>query len=104
MDGSFSDDELALIALLLDENEAEVKKMKRRNRKWVHPIFKKRKIEGEHWTSFKDLLKYDDKFYQYFRMPQSKFYELLKLIEPMLKNKIRRSVRQFHRQKDLQFV
>lgn len=29
-------------------------------------------------------MKYDDKFYQYFRMPQYKFYDLLKLIEPIL--------------------
>lgn len=84
MDESFSDNELALIALLLDDDEVEVKKIKKRSRKQVHPILKKRKLEGEHWTLFKDLLKYDDKFYQYFRMPQCKFYELLKLIEPML--------------------
>lgn len=47
-------------------------------------IKKKRKLEEEHWTLFKDLLQYDDEFYQYFRMQQYKFYDLLKLIEPML--------------------
>jgi len=85
MDKSFSDVELALIALLLDEDEADnQEKIKKRTRKWVHPMLKRRKLEGEHWTLFKDLLKYDDKFYQYFRMPQCKFYDLLKLVAPML--------------------
>ncbi|EFN89778.1 hypothetical protein EAI_13965, partial [Harpegnathos saltator] len=76
-------DKLALTILLLDEEEAELKEKikKKRNRKWVHPMLEKRKLEGEYWTLFKDLLKYDDKFDQYFRMPQCKFYDLLKLIE-----------------------
>jgi len=42
------------------------------------------KIVKEYWTLTKNKLKYDDKFYQYFRMPQCKFYDLLKLIAPML--------------------
>ena len=83
MDTSLSDGELAVIVLLLDE-EAKKKRIKRRKRKQVHLIIKKRKLDGEYYTLFKDLLKYDDKFNQYFRMPQCKFYDLLKLIEPKL--------------------
>ncbi|KAB0805116.1 hypothetical protein PPYR_02086 [Photinus pyralis] len=84
MDESSSDDDLAFVALLLDEEEAEGLKKKKKGRKWVHPILKHRKIEGEHWTLFKNLLKYDDKFYQYFRMPQYNFFDLLKSIGPDL--------------------
>lgn len=62
--GSSSDEELALIALLLDEETEVKKKEKRKGKKriWVHPILKKRKFDGEHWTLFEKLLKYDDKF------------------------------------------
>ena len=82
MSGSDSGEELILLALLLDEEEAAAKREKKRNRIWVRPILKKRKVDGEYWTLFNELLKYDDKFYQYFRMSQCKFFELLKCIEP----------------------
>lgn len=42
MDGSFSDKELALIALFLDESESEIKKANKRKRQWIHSILKKK--------------------------------------------------------------
>ncbi|EFN86516.1 hypothetical protein EAI_02079, partial [Harpegnathos saltator] len=60
------------------------KKKKKKSKMGVHPMLEKRKLEGGHWTLFKDLLKYDDKFDQYFRMPRCKLHDLLKLIEPVL--------------------
>lgn len=43
MDESFSDDELIVIPLLLDEDESQ--KYKKKNKKWIHSILKKRKLE-----------------------------------------------------------
>lgn len=43
--------------------------------KWAK---KERKVEREHCPLLKNLLKYGDKFYQYFRMPKCKFFELPK--------------------------
>ncbi|KAJ8981474.1 hypothetical protein NQ317_007000 [Molorchus minor] len=72
---SFSNCELAMIALLLDEeNEANSTK---RKRVWVHDMLKKRKTEGEYHTIYKELLNDETKFYQYFRMSIFQFNYLL---------------------------
>ncbi|EFN75411.1 hypothetical protein EAI_06725, partial [Harpegnathos saltator] len=80
-----SDDKLVLATLFLDEEKTGLKIMKERNQKWIHLMLKKRKLEKKHCTLFNDLLKYD-MYYQYFRMSECKFYDLLKLIEPILQN------------------
>lgn len=59
------------------------KRQKRRaHRWWVHPILQNRQELGEFHHLFPELLKYPDKFRNYFRMTKSEFYELLDLIKP----------------------
>lgn len=74
--------DLCCIALLLDEEE-ENKKRKRRF--GTHKIFKKRKISGEYWTLFRQLMDDEEKFLQYFRMPICDFNVLLGKIENSIK-------------------
>lgn len=61
---NFSDEEFLLIALLLDEDEANRKK----RRKWVHPSLLYRATEREFHTLFPQLLDDETKFFQHFRM------------------------------------
>lgn len=46
--------ELAMIAIALDEEERENNRRSRRY--WVHAALKKRKVEGEYWTLFRNIL------------------------------------------------
>ena len=50
---NFSTCKLAMIALLLDEEEENSRKGKRRT--WVHDILKTRQREGEYHTLYKQL-------------------------------------------------
>jgi len=78
----FSKEELCIIALLLDEDE---KKEKRRH--WVHPIWKFRDTEGEFATLYRGLVDHELKFYEYFRMSQNAFCDLLTKVEKYIKKK-----------------
>lgn len=49
---------------------------------FVRPIYASREVEGEYHTLFKEIIKDDEKFFNYTRMSQSSFYELLSLVEP----------------------
>lgn len=78
---NFSDDELTMIAILLDE-EDEDKTFSQRPRKfWVHPAWKKRETDGEFATLYKELIDDEMKFYEYFRMSMYSFNVLFKKIE-----------------------
>ncbi|EFN64842.1 hypothetical protein EAG_03612 [Camponotus floridanus] len=66
----FTDDELAMIAIILDEEEANEKTQKR---KWVHKAWKKRESEGEYVTLYKELIEDGRKFFEYFRMSENSF-------------------------------
>ena len=61
------------------------RRYKRRKNKrraiFVRPIYASREIEGEYHTLFKEIIKDDDKFFNYTRMSQSSFYELLSIVE-----------------------
>lgn len=72
-------EQLAMIAIILDEEEEECPKKTRRY--WIHNSLKKRKTEGEYWTLFRHLVDDEEKFFQYFRMCTFKFNDLLKKIE-----------------------
>ncbi|XP_014282671.1 uncharacterized protein [Halyomorpha halys] len=82
---TFTDQELMIIAIALDEeHEAEIK-VNRGKRKWVCDAWKKRDIEGEFATLFKELVDDETKFFQYFRMSEGTFNLLLKKVEMHLK-------------------
>lgn len=80
----FSENDLAVIALILDEEE---EKQLKKKRKWVHEAWKKREIEGEFNTLYKELVDDQTKFVQYFRMTESCFNILHDKIEIYLKKK-----------------
>ncbi|ERL87289.1 hypothetical protein D910_04684 [Dendroctonus ponderosae] len=61
-----------IISLLCEEEE---------QRKWVHEICKRRKLESEFATLFPQLIEHGEKLFQYFRMSYEKFQELLSIIK-----------------------
>lgn len=88
----FSDEELIMIAVALDdedrENEKCKTKEKMRNRSmWVHPSLIDRKTEGEYYTLYSHLVNDEDKFVQYFRMNTGTFEMILSRIEKKILKK-----------------
>ena len=58
---------------------------KKYNRKyWVHPINQTHKDFGEFHTLYKDLRKYPDRFYTYYRMSPEQFDAILAQIEHLI--------------------
>ena len=51
---------------------------------WVHPINQTRKDFGEFHTLYKDLRKYPDRFYTYYRMSTEQFDTILAQIEHLI--------------------
>ena len=82
-------EELAILALILDEDEENVERLKKsvekRKRLWVHQAWTKRGSEGEFITLYKELQDDASKFYEYFRMTPYTFNEFLKKLENSLK-------------------
>ncbi|XP_068082638.1 uncharacterized protein [Anabrus simplex] len=76
-----SDDELLMIAIVLDEEEKERKKQ------LVHPIWKSRDKEGEFSTLYKCLKDDEVKFHGHFRMSRNTFSKLFKKVEPLITRK-----------------
>ncbi|XP_050299931.1 uncharacterized protein LOC126738575 [Anthonomus grandis grandis] len=72
---NFSDEELLLIASLLDEDEPKPK----RKRKWVHPSLQYRSTRGEFHTLYPQLVDDETMFFQYFRMSKERFEMLLSI-------------------------
>jgi len=60
--------DLAIMALLLDEDENSNHEASKKHSIWVHDILKKRKIDGEYVTLCKMLEDHKEKFFKYFRM------------------------------------
>jgi hypothetical protein len=78
----FADIELALIAIILDEEEErELKKQK-----WVHEACVNRERDGEFGTLYKELIDDETKFSEYFRMSEYCFNILLSKIAIHLKH------------------
>lgn len=92
---SCEEDVLSVGLLLCDEEEEEEEIMQRKRSFWVHPINQKRRRLGEFYHLYPDLEKDPKKYFQYFRMTQCKFSELLDIIRPHLEyqnTKFRRAV------------
>jgi len=82
---SLSEDELAVIALILDEEESPRKKRKRNL--WVHKAWTERETEGEFFTLYKELVDDPTKFHQYFRMSEHAFNILFNTIADKIKRR-----------------
>ena len=63
------------VALLLLQLNFNVRRM------WVHPINNLRFEKGEYFILYPDLRKYEDKFFNWYRMSMKKFDYLLKMIQ-----------------------
>lgn len=87
---NFSIEELAIIALLLDEEDNIIKtrrKHKAMRRMWVHPSLLQRKKEGEYYTLYPHLINDEEKFLQYCRMDWTTFEMILKKITVKIEKK-----------------
>lgn len=80
---SSSEEEIIILAMLCEEEEEE-KEAKKKRRFWVHPINQKRKQYGEFHHLFPELKRFEEKFFQYFRMSQIKFDYFFLLSTPIL--------------------
>ncbi|CAH2083600.1 unnamed protein product [Euphydryas editha] len=82
----FSIKELAMMALLLDEDNIINTRGVRvaRRRMWIHPSLLGRKIEGEYYTLYRHLINDEEKFLQYCRMDVGTFEMILKKITPKI--------------------
>lgn len=80
----FSLQQLALIAICLDEEERENEEERqhlKRKRIWIHPSLLKRKTEGEFYTLLPHLIEDEKKFHGYFRMNTGTFEMILSRIQ-----------------------
>ena len=73
----FSRKKLAMIALLLDEEEEGKEKTKRM---WVREMIRERKDVGEYHTLYRHLEDDESTFYKYFRISKQQFYSLIRLL------------------------
>ena len=55
---------------------------------WVHPINNMRLEKGEFYTLYPDLRRYDDKFFEMYRMHVTQFNHVLGMIEGRLEKKV----------------
>jgi len=78
----FSNKELAIMALLIDEDEHVAQEPRKC---WVHSAWKKRETEGEFQTLYKELIDDETKFHEYFRMSMYSFDVLFNKIEKYIK-------------------
>lgn len=72
--------EVAVICAL----EIRRRKMKRKKRYWVHPIYTERLFKGKFYTIYSELRQYPPKFFNYLRMSINSFDELLALVGPVI--------------------
>ena len=63
------------VALLLLQLNFNVRRM------WVHPINNLRFKKGEYFVLYRDLHSFEEKFFNWYRMPIKKFDYLLKMIQ-----------------------
>ncbi|KAJ8954532.1 hypothetical protein NQ318_000766 [Aromia moschata] len=56
--------ELAMIAIILDEEEEKETQKKTIRRYWIHEALRKRKAEGEYWTLYRHLVDDEEQFFQ----------------------------------------
>ena len=64
------------LAMMLLGNRNRVRTM------WVHPINENREENGEFFNLYQDLRKYDDKFFQWYRMSIQQFDHVCQIVSP----------------------
>ena len=76
--------DLCAISILLEDEEENMQNNYKRKYFSVHKILKKSKTEGEYWTLYTEVMDDEEKFFQYFRLSQYQFNELLQKIEVVI--------------------
>ena len=79
-----SEEELLLLLLLKRRRQ----RRKRTRLVWVHNINKQHLLLGEFHILVKELATYEDKFFEYFRMPQHQFQYIINLLEDDIKKEL----------------
>ena len=75
------------IAIILGLQKQMRRKKKRKHVFWVHDILKKRAHQGAYNHLVQELAMGPDKFYEYFRMSEQQFEEVLKFVGPVITKK-----------------
>jgi hypothetical protein len=75
------EEEEEIVMSLLSEEE---QKKRKRQRFWVQNVCKARMIHREFHFLYPDLLEYEAKFFEYFRMTYGEFMTLLNMLGPNL--------------------
>lgn len=60
------------------------KKLKKKNKYWVHPLLQERRSKGLFNIFFSDLRQYEHKFFNYVRMSVKSFDEMLDVLRPLI--------------------
>ena len=81
------DEEILLLALL---NRRRNRRAKRNRRWWVHPINRRRRLQGAYHNLIGELQQDEEKFYRYFRTTREQFAEILHYVHQDI-NKIHTS-------------
>ena len=55
---------------------------------WIHPINSARLEKGEFYTLYPDLRRYDDRFFEMYRMHVSQFDYILEMLQPWLEKQV----------------
>lgn len=85
----FNQEELAMIAIALDEEEADDQEDYQQaiKRIWVCELWKDRETAGEFHTLCQKLTGHPKYYYDYFKMSESTFYLLLQKLQDGLRKK-----------------
>ena len=70
----------AVFALLLMRR---IRRLRRQRSMWVHPLTNARLYHGQYYTIMTELRNDNEKFFNYFRMSQNTFNELLSVIKKL---------------------
>ena len=61
---------------------------KRKKRIWVHDILQRREQLGEFHRLVRELSSHEDKFFEYFRMSEDQFLQILQLVQGDLQKNV----------------
>ena len=61
-----------------------IRRLRRQRSMWVHPLTNARLYQGQYYTIMTELRNDNEKFFNFFRMSQNTFNELLSLIKDQI--------------------
>lgn len=85
MEGIIENEMLMALCTIKLLRKLRLRRKQQNRRYWVHPLNSVRLSLGQFYTTYHDLRKDNDKFFNYFRMSSNTFDELLRLLSPHIK-------------------